>query len=133
MRRYTEDYNQPKGSRKVMGMSVSSRVRGAVWGADDRVAVSLAPASVSRGGRSSIQGEQQETLDADYTIVEDSGVALLSARPRGTRGHGASVPPRGLTLMARARSGRGTSVQMAALRSYEPYHAYLGLLVDIWA
>jgi len=116
-----------------MGMSASSRVRGAVWGANDRAAVSPVPAAVPRGGRSSIQGEQQETLDADYTVVEDSGVARLSARTRGTRGHGASVPPRGLTLMARARSGRGTSVQMAALRSYEPYHAYLGLLVDIWA
>ncbi len=133
MCRCTEDYNQPRGSRKVMGMSTRGRVRGAGRGENDRVTVSLAPTSVSRGGRSSIQGEQQETLDADYTVVEDSGVALLSARPRGTRGHGTAAPPRGLAPLARPRPGRGTSAQMAALRSYEPYHAYLGLLVDIWA
>lgn len=133
MCRCTEGYSQLQGLREVMGMSTRSRVRGAVWGADDRVAVSRAPASVARGGRSSIQGEQQETLDADYTVIEDSGVALLSARARGARGHGTAAPPRGLAPLARARSGRETSVQMAALRSYEPYHAYLGLLIDIWA
>jgi hypothetical protein len=119
-----------------MGMSASSRVRGAVRGADDRAAVPLAPAAASRDDQASIQREQQETLDADYTVVEDNGAALLSARPRGThgtRGHGASVPPRGLALVARARSSRGTSMQMAALRSYAPYHAYLGVLVDVWA
>jgi len=114
-------------------MSASGRVPGPVWGADDRAAVSLALVALARSGRSSIQGEQQETLDADYTVVEDSRVALLSARSRGTRGHGASAPPRGLAAMARARPGRRTSVQLAALRSYEPYHAYLGLLVDTWA
>ena len=116
-----------------MGMSASSRVRGAVRGANDRAAVPLALPAASRDGRASIQREQQETLDADYTVVEDNGAALLSARPRGTRGHGASVPPRGLALVARARSSRGTSVEMAALRSYAPYHVYLGVLVDVWA
>lgn len=116
-----------------MGMSVRGRVRGAGWGANDRAATPFAPTAGSRDSRSSIRGEQQETLDADYTVVEDSGATLLSARPRGTRGHGASVPPRGLALVARARSSRGTSVQMAALRSYAPYHAYLGVLVDVWA
>ena len=114
-------------------MSASGRISGQGWGTDDRVAVSLVPIAVSRGGRSSIQGERQETLDADYTVIEDSGVALLSARARGARGHGTAAPPRGLAPLARARSGRETSVQMAALRSYEPYHTYLGLLIDIWA
>ena len=116
-----------------MSMSASSRVRGTVRGANDRAAVPFAPAAASRDSRASIRSEQQETLDADYTVVEDSGVALLSARTSGTRGRGAPVSSRGLALVARARAVRGTSARMAALRAYEPYHAYLGFLVDVWA
>ena len=113
-------------------MPASGRVAGPGRGVAGRAIATLIPGTVPRGGGPSILGQRQEPLDADYTVVEEGGVALPAARPRGKRGLGAA-PPRGLAALTRRRPGRGTGARLAALRSYEPYREYLGLLVDVWA
>jgi len=113
-------------------MPASGRVVGPGRGGADRAVAALIPGAVPRGGGPFISGQRQEPLDADYTVVEEGGVALSAAHPRGKRGLGAA-PPRGVAAMTRRRPGRGTGARLAALRSYEPYREYLGLLVDVWA